>query len=285
LGFRDGGQEEKLAWEADSAHSKPAPATSSKARTFVAFQKGGTLEPAASAAVENSEAKASESRPATSRIAQSEEYRDETEHISDLVEEIVDKLEFLGVGSETVSPLKMFAIQTQTLCAAWQEGDLEPAYFRRWLEAESRAFSTRERESAPPGWTMAWNRYGSRRRTPPAAAATARLEREMWTPHDGCEWTLGLRTHQESLFRSLPCVPVYGCGYVKLSVVDTDDEVIMCFHFTFVQFSSGVAAGDSGAQSLTWDNWLVNLRTNISICLQISIASKSSDVSPSIIFW
>ena len=38
---------------------------------------------------------------------------EDTNKINDMVEEIVDKLEFLGVGLEAVSPVKTLAIQTQ----------------------------------------------------------------------------------------------------------------------------------------------------------------------------
>ena len=38
---------------------------------------------------------------------------EDADKINDMVEEIVDKLEFLGVGLEAVSPVKVLAIQTQ----------------------------------------------------------------------------------------------------------------------------------------------------------------------------
>ncbi|KAF0311797.1 Formin-binding protein 4 [Amphibalanus amphitrite] len=155
LGYHEAGPPDRLAWEEAPQKDRPRRPAASDKRGFVQFQKGGTLEPAPEPAKEA--VKEQESAAAFSRADP-----EDADRINDMVEEIVDKLEFLGVGLETVSPVKVLAIQTQTLCAAWQSGDLRAAYFLRWLEAEVAAFAERERDSAPDGWTMQWHRTRKR---------------------------------------------------------------------------------------------------------------------------
>jgi len=80
--------------------------------------------------------------------------------IDDIAEMLCDKLESLEVHSIKISPLKLLAIQMETLFEAWHSGALSAAYMQKFLAKMQGEMSQLEiQELAPPGWRVIWNRY------------------------------------------------------------------------------------------------------------------------------
>ncbi|XP_037087830.1 protein TsetseEP-like [Pollicipes pollicipes] len=100
-----------------------APGRKATPATFVQFQKGGTLEPAAAPLPAPPEVQP-ELREAPPSVAPEDVDDSDKAKINGMVEEIVDKLEFLGVGAETVSPVKVLAIQAQRALLGGSPSDL-----------------------------------------------------------------------------------------------------------------------------------------------------------------
>jgi len=80
--------------------------------------------------------------------------------IDNIAEILCDKLESLEVHAITISPLKLLAIQIETLFEAWHNGALSAAYMQKFLTKMQEEMSQLEgQEIAPPGWRVIWNRY------------------------------------------------------------------------------------------------------------------------------
>jgi len=70
------------------------------------------------------------------------------------------KLEALEVAKIPISPLKLLAVQVETLFAAWQNGALSNSYLQTTLEKLSNQMADIENHHlAPPGWRAVWDRY------------------------------------------------------------------------------------------------------------------------------
>jgi hypothetical protein len=82
--------------------------------------------------------------------------------ISDLAEELVDKLECFKVGQEKISSLKMLAVKIETLFGAWTAGALTAQYLMAVLTTVENALNKAEKDrlSEPP-WTAYWDRYST----------------------------------------------------------------------------------------------------------------------------
>merc|ERR1719483_1663597 len=69
------------------------------------------------------------------------------------------KLEALEVAKIPISPLKLLAVQVETLFAAWQNGALSNSYLQTTLEKLSNQMTDIENHHlAPPGWRAVWDR-------------------------------------------------------------------------------------------------------------------------------
>jgi len=81
-------------------------------------------------------------------------------YINSTAEKICQKLEFLEVAKIPVSPLKLLAVQVETLFVAWQNGALSNTYLQTTLEKFAIKMAEIEQNTlAPPGWRVRWNRY------------------------------------------------------------------------------------------------------------------------------
>ncbi|XP_040569607.1 uncharacterized protein [Lepeophtheirus salmonis] len=78
--------------------------------------------------------------------------------IDSVAETLCDKLETLKVADIFITPLKLLAVQIETLFAAWQSGALSSSYLQRTLTDMTKKMSTIENnEIAPPGWKTIWD--------------------------------------------------------------------------------------------------------------------------------
>merc|ERR1719419_1155209 len=83
--------------------------------------------------------------------------------IDQVGETLCDKLEFLRVDKIEISPLKLLAVQTETIFEAWQSGALSPGYMQKYLSSLSTRLVEIESEHlAPPGWRAVWMRSSKR---------------------------------------------------------------------------------------------------------------------------
>lgn len=81
-------------------------------------------------------------------------------YINSTAERMCLKLEALEVSKIPISPLKLLAVQVETLFAAWQNGALSKSYLQTTLEKLSAQMSDIESHHlAPPGWRAVWDRY------------------------------------------------------------------------------------------------------------------------------
>eukprot|EP00096_Caligus_rogercresseyi_P002188 TRINITY_DN1418_c0_g1_i1.p1 TRINITY_DN1418_c0_g1~~TRINITY_DN1418_c0_g1_i1.p1 ORF type:complete len:552 (-),score=221.83 TRINITY_DN1418_c0_g1_i1:58-1542(-) len=78
--------------------------------------------------------------------------------IDSIAETLCDKLEILKVASISITPLKLLAVQIETLFAAWQSGALSSSYLQRTLQDMNKTMSSIENgELSPPGWKIRWD--------------------------------------------------------------------------------------------------------------------------------
>merc|ERR1719412_1419792 len=81
-------------------------------------------------------------------------------YINSTAEILCLKLESLEVAKLPISPLKLLAVQVETLFGAWQNGALSNSYLQTTLEKFSAQMSDIESHHiAPPGWRAVWDRY------------------------------------------------------------------------------------------------------------------------------
>jgi len=78
--------------------------------------------------------------------------------IDQVGEVLCDKLESLRVDKIKISPLKLLAVQTETIFEAWQSGALSAGYMQKFLSSISKQLLEIESDQlAPPGWRAVWN--------------------------------------------------------------------------------------------------------------------------------
>ncbi|ENN81880.1 hypothetical protein YQE_01743, partial [Dendroctonus ponderosae] len=70
-----------------------------------------------------------------------------------------EKLLFLEEGRDVVLPVQVMIIQAETLFQAMKEGGLNISYLRKWLSETCSDLVKLEREAAPEGWLLQWDRY------------------------------------------------------------------------------------------------------------------------------
>jgi len=81
-------------------------------------------------------------------------------NVNSSAERMCLKLEALEVAKIPISPLKLLAVQVETLFAAWQNGALSKSYLQTTLEKLSaQMLDIESHHLAPPGWRAVWDRY------------------------------------------------------------------------------------------------------------------------------
>ncbi|XP_050312723.1 formin-binding protein 4-like [Anthonomus grandis grandis] len=73
-----------------------------------------------------------------------------------------EKLLFLGEGREAVLPVQVMLIQAETLFVAMKEGGLKLSYLYKWLGGICSDLVKLEKEAAPEGWLLQWDRSHKR---------------------------------------------------------------------------------------------------------------------------
>ncbi|ERL93130.1 hypothetical protein D910_10431, partial [Dendroctonus ponderosae] len=73
-----------------------------------------------------------------------------------------EKLLFLGEGRDVVLPVQVMIIQAETLFQAMKEGGLNISYLRKWLSETCSDLVNLEKEAAPEGWLLQWDRSHKR---------------------------------------------------------------------------------------------------------------------------
>nr|XP_022910971.1 formin-binding protein 4-like [Onthophagus taurus] len=87
----------------------------------------------------------------------------------DLVKEInetkntlEEKLKFLSEGHPPALPVQVMIIQMETLFTAMCEDSLKPSYLKNWLNSTVEDLTKLEKEAAPSGWLLQWDRSHKR---------------------------------------------------------------------------------------------------------------------------
>ncbi|KAL3279031.1 hypothetical protein HHI36_016546 [Cryptolaemus montrouzieri] len=73
-----------------------------------------------------------------------------------------EKLAFLCEGNKDVMPVQIILIQIETLFGALKANSLKPSYLHDWLEGTSEDLLKLEKEAAPEGWLLQWDRSQKR---------------------------------------------------------------------------------------------------------------------------
>ncbi|XP_076250612.1 uncharacterized protein LOC143190289 isoform X2 [Rhynchophorus ferrugineus] len=73
-----------------------------------------------------------------------------------------EKLKFLGEGRTPVLPVQVMLIQAETLFLAMEEKGLKLSYLHKWLEETCSELTKLEKEAAPEGWLLQWDRSHKR---------------------------------------------------------------------------------------------------------------------------
>ncbi|KAF5289463.1 hypothetical protein FQR65_LT11836 [Abscondita terminalis] len=73
-----------------------------------------------------------------------------------------EKLTFLSEGRDPVSPVQVIIIQMETLYEAMQAGSLTLDYLHKWLKQTCSELVKLEKEAAPSGWLLQWDRVNKR---------------------------------------------------------------------------------------------------------------------------
>ncbi|KAJ8915229.1 hypothetical protein NQ315_015452 [Exocentrus adspersus] len=75
---------------------------------------------------------------------------------------LMEKLGFLSEGRPQVSPVQVMIIQAETLFEAMKENGLKLSYLQRWLNDTHADLIKLEKEAAPDGWLLQWDRSHKR---------------------------------------------------------------------------------------------------------------------------
>ncbi|CAH1999671.1 unnamed protein product [Acanthoscelides obtectus] len=78
--------------------------------------------------------------------------------IEDMYQTLKEKLAFLNVDSDVVSPVLTIIIQAEILFSAMHEGGLKLSYLQKWLQNTCSDLIKLEKEAAPEGWLLQWDR-------------------------------------------------------------------------------------------------------------------------------
>uniref|UniRef100_A0A1Y1LTC9 WW domain-containing protein n=2 Tax=Photinus pyralis TaxID=7054 RepID=A0A1Y1LTC9_PHOPY len=70
-----------------------------------------------------------------------------------------EKLTFLSEGRDPVSPVQIIIIQMETLYEAMKAGSLTVTYLHKWLKETCSELVKLEKDAAPNGWLLQWDRY------------------------------------------------------------------------------------------------------------------------------
>lgn len=70
-----------------------------------------------------------------------------------------EKLTFLSEGRDPVSPVQIIIIQMETLYEAMKAGSLTVTYLHKWLKETCSELVKLEKDAAPSGWLLQWDRY------------------------------------------------------------------------------------------------------------------------------
>lgn len=71
-----------------------------------------------------------------------------------------EKLKFLCEGRSPILPVQAMLIQAETLFMAMEEKCLKMSYLYNWLEQNCSELTKLEKDAAPDGWLLQWDRYG-----------------------------------------------------------------------------------------------------------------------------
>ncbi|XP_068116215.1 formin-binding protein 4 [Hyperolius riggenbachi] len=78
--------------------------------------------------------------------------------IGELANNLVNKLEFLGINRQSVSNFHLLLFQTETRISDWREGALSGTYLKRKLQDASEQIKQYEINATPKGWACHWDR-------------------------------------------------------------------------------------------------------------------------------
>ncbi|KAJ8956761.1 hypothetical protein NQ314_006635 [Rhamnusium bicolor] len=84
------------------------------------------------------------------------------EEIEDMYATIKEKLGFLSEGRPQVSAVQVMVIQAETLFMAMKDGGLKLSYLQKWLNETCSDLIKLEKEAAPEGWLLQWDRSNKR---------------------------------------------------------------------------------------------------------------------------
>ncbi|KAJ8976330.1 hypothetical protein NQ317_010097 [Molorchus minor] len=84
------------------------------------------------------------------------------EDIEAMYTTLQEKLRFLSEGRPSVSPVQVMVIQAETLFEAMKSDGLKLSYLRKWLDQTCSELIKLEKEAAPEGWLLQWDRSHKR---------------------------------------------------------------------------------------------------------------------------
>ncbi|KAM4617366.1 formin-binding protein 4 [Discoglossus pictus] len=87
-----------------------------------------------------------------------EEGEDLKFQIGELANNLISKLEFLGINRQSVSNFHVLLFQTETRISDWREGALSGNYLKRKLQDASEQIKLYESNATPKGWSCHWDR-------------------------------------------------------------------------------------------------------------------------------
>ncbi|KAM9302120.1 formin-binding protein 4 [Gastrophryne carolinensis] len=96
--------------------------------------------------------------PAKPSLKHSEEEDDLKFQIGELANNLISKLEFLGINRQALSNFHILLVQTETRVSDWREGALTGSYLKRKLQDASEQIKQYEINAAPKGWSCHWDR-------------------------------------------------------------------------------------------------------------------------------
>ncbi|XP_048514272.1 formin-binding protein 4-like isoform X2 [Athalia rosae] len=82
--------------------------------------------------------------------------------LKEMTDIVMEKIKFLSEGSQNLSAIQIMVIQLQTLCGAWEAGELKEGYLFEWLKGTGLELARLEQAAAPPGWDCHWDRLHKR---------------------------------------------------------------------------------------------------------------------------
>uniref|UniRef100_A0A6P7FVU4 Formin-binding protein 4-like n=1 Tax=Diabrotica virgifera virgifera TaxID=50390 RepID=A0A6P7FVU4_DIAVI len=80
------------------------------------------------------------------------------EGIDNTYSNLKDKLTFLNEGRPSISSVQVMLVQAETLVVAMNDGALKRSYLKKWLDDTCSELKKLEKEAAPTGWMLQWDR-------------------------------------------------------------------------------------------------------------------------------